>query len=166
MVSHIAKRLLRRRIRRPSTPIWRRPPMHRPAIALSGIPINKPLHTPLTRIETVLRVVIRVKSLIPAHPAAVLTLKVGAVISVQAGLHVALPGRSLGTGGQVVIPAGGPVVVRVGGRLIPFDEAEVGGRAGGDGQGGGDGGGVDGWGWGLGEGGAKCHEGSGDDNVQ
>lgn len=90
------------------------------------------------------------RRLVPAHPAAVLPLKVRPVVPVQAGLHVALPAWRGGRGRQVVVPAAGPVVARVGGRVVPFQEAEVGRCTGGDGQEGGDGSGIDGWGGGLG----------------
>lgn len=87
--------------------------MHRPAIALGRVPVDKPLHAPLASIETVLRVVIRVGGLKPAHTAAILALPITPVVPVQALLHVALPGRRFGSRSQVLIPAGGPVVVCV-----------------------------------------------------
>jgi len=87
--------------------------MHRPAIALGRVPVDKPLHAPFASIETVLWVVIRVGCLEPAHTSAVLAFPVRAFVPVQALLHVALPGRRFGSRSQVLIPAGGPVVVCV-----------------------------------------------------
>lgn len=128
--------------------------MHRPAIALGRVPINKPLHAPLTRIKTVLWVVIRMECLEPAHTSAVLAVKIRAVVPIQAILHVALPGRRFGSGRQVLVPASGPVVVRMCWHFVPFDEAEVGWRASGYRHGGGYGSGIYCWCWGLGQGGA------------
>lgn len=124
--------------------------MHGPALALGRVAADEPLHAAPAGLETVLRIFVRMRRLVPAHPATVLPRKVRAVVPVQAGLHVALPARRGGRGRQVGVPAAGPVVGGVGGFFVPFEEAESGRCALGDGQEGGDGSGIYGWGGGLG----------------